>query len=238
MIKAITFDLWNTLFENISYSELRLNLLNTHLKNKNPNISLSDLLESYNNFFSFVHPRLKKLDFTHVYTKERITKLLDELNIGLSSIELDGLINEIESTMLENPPLLKKGVKDTLVTLNQDYKLAIISDTGITPGRIIRIVLDQYEILNFFETTIFSDEIGYYKPHSIAFKTALDYLDCAPEHSIHIGDLLETDIRGAKEYNMYTIWFKNQSQNAASNIQPDFEIDEISEVINIVKNIL
>ena len=238
MIKAITFDLWNTLFENISYSELRLNLLNTHLKNKNPNILLSDVLESYNNFFSFVHPRLKKLEYTHVYTKERLTKLLDELNIGLSSIELDRLMNEIESTMLENPPLLKKGVKDTLALLNQDYKLAIISDTGITPGRIIRIILEQYEILRFFEATIFSDETGYYKPHSIAFKTALDYLNCAPQHSIHIGDLLETDIKGAKEYNMYAIWVKNQIQNASSKIQPDFEVNEISEVIDIVKNIL
>ena len=238
MIKAITFDLWNTLFENISYSELRLNLLNTYLKNKNPNFGSSDLIESYTSFFSFTNPRLKKLEFTHVYTRERITKLLNELNIGLSSIELDGLINDLESTMLENPPLLKKGVKDTLAVLNQDYKLALISDTGITPGRIIRIVLEQYEILKFFETTIFSDETGYYKPHSIAFKTALDHLKCTPNHSIHIGDLLETDIKGAKEYNMYTIWIKNKLQNVSINIQPDFEVNEISEVINIIKNIV
>ena len=238
MIQAITFDLWNTLFENISYSEIRLKQLNTQLRKKNPNIILSNLLKSYNKFFSFNNPRLKKVTLNHVHTKERMTRFLDELHIALSFIELDNLIDEIESTMLENPPLLKKGVKDTLAILNQNYKLAIISDTGITPGRIIRNVLEQYEILKFFEITIFSDETGYYKPHSIAFKTALDHLKCAPEDSIHIGDLLETDIKGAKDYNMYAIWIKNKLKEPYSTIQPDFEINEISEVIKIVNNIL
>ena len=37
---------------------------------------------------------------------------------------------------------------------------------------------------------------------------------------------------------MYAIWIKNKLKEPYSTIQPDFEINEISEVIKIVNNIL
>ncbi len=238
MIKAITFDLWNTLFETVSYSDLRLNLLSKYLKKRGIKIPQTSLIELYNNFFNFINPKFKALPQHHVYTKERVFSLFEELDISINSLEVDQIVNGIEAAMLENPPALKKGVKDTISILSQDYKLGIISDTGITPGRIIRIILKKYGILKFFLTTIFSDEIGYYKPHSKVFETALDNLRCQPEHSIHIGDLIETDIKGAKNYNMRAIWISNSLQIDNFDIQPDYKINEISEVIEIVKSII
>ncbi|MFW9952007.1 MAG: HAD family hydrolase [Candidatus Thorarchaeota archaeon] len=237
MIKAITFDLWNTLFENISYSDERLSILFENLININHNIQISTLRTLYNKYFSFINPDFKSINHHHVYAKERITHLLNDLKINLSSIELNSLIKQLENVMLKNPPSLKSGVKETLITLSQKYKLGIISDTGITPGRIIRIALNQYDLLNLFQITIFSDETGYYKPHIFAFKAALDKLECKPEDSIHIGDLLETDIKGAKNFKMSTIWLRSPSNKFQIDIQPDYEIDKISEVIEIVESI-
>jgi putative hydrolase of the HAD superfamily len=237
VIKAITFDLWNTLFENISYSNIRLDILTKYINKKKSNILITDVQKLYNKYFNFVNPQFKTLKYHHIYTSERILHLFYELEILLSSEELYQIVNEFESIMLTNPPGLKKGVKDTLHILSQEYKLGIISDTGITPGRIIRMVLERYGILKIFNTMIFSDEIGYYKPHSKVFETALNNLRCYPEHSIHIGDLLETDIKGAKNYKMHTIWIRNSLQKEYTEIQPDYEIDEISEVIEIIKKI-
>jgi len=238
LIKAITFDLWNTLFENVSYSDLRLNILSKYLKKRGIKIPQTSLIELYNNFFNFINPKFKVLPQHHVYTKERVFYLFEELDISINSLEVEQIVNGIEAAMLENPPALKKGVKDTISVLSQDYKLGIISDTGITPGRIIRIILKKYGILKFFLTTIFSDEIGYYKPHSKVFEIALDNLRCQPEHSIHIGDLIETDIKGAKNYNMRAILISNSLQIDNFDIRPDYKINEISEVIEIVKNII
>ena len=139
--------------------------------------------------------------------------------------------------MLKDPPSLKIGVKQTLEELSSDYKIGLISNTGITPGRIISKVFQEYEIFQYFDVKIFSDEIGYYKPHKILFKTALESLKCIPQNAIHIGDKLETDIKGAQDYNMHTVWFNELKSPKSEKVQPDYEIHKISEVIQIIQKL-
>ena len=91
--------------------------------------------------------------------------------------------------------------------------------------------------MKFFQSKIYSDEIGYYKPHPLPFKVALKELSCPSQNSIHIGDLLETDIKGAKDYNMLTIWFNEANSPRSEHIQPDYEIYHISEVLQIMKRL-
>ncbi|MCJ7649513.1 MAG: hypothetical protein MUP85_12925, partial [Candidatus Lokiarchaeota archaeon] len=63
MIKAITFDLWNTLFENISYSDIRLNFILDILRKRNINLSIDKIKESYESNFSFLVPEEKLNNF-------------------------------------------------------------------------------------------------------------------------------------------------------------------------------
>ncbi|GAJ18343.1 unnamed protein product, partial [marine sediment metagenome] len=151
--------------------------------------------------------------------------------IGLEIEERKEINNLLENVMLTNHPALKKGVSDTLSTLSVDYNLGMISDTGITPGRIIREVLKDYNILDFFDVTVFSDETGFRKPHPIAFKTALNHLDTIPRNAIHVGDLLGTDIKGAIDYKMQAVWIRDPQTQNPGNIAPDYEISEIPEVL-------
>jgi putative hydrolase of the HAD superfamily len=142
----------------------------------------------------------------------------------------------MEKSMLKDPPLLKKDVKRTLEILSESYKIGLISNTGITPGYVIVDVFQKYSILKFFQVTIFSDEIGYYKPHSLLYEAALKKLQCKPEYAAHVGDLLHTDIKGAKDYGMRAIWFNDTNQLKVPNIQPDYEVKEMLEVVDIIKN--
>ena len=118
--------------------------------------------------------------------------------------------------------LVKKDVKTIIKTLSLNYKIGLISNTGVTPGGIIIKVFKKLEILKYFMVTIFSDEIGFYKPKSIIFEKALNKLKCKPEHAIHVGDLLQTDIEGAKAYVMRTIWFNDKNQPKILEIKPDY----------------
>ena len=52
------------------------------------------------------------------------------------------------------------------------------------------------------------------------FQTALKEFNCKPQNIIHVGDILETDIRGAKECNMLTVWFNDSWADKSNNIQP------------------
>jgi putative hydrolase of the HAD superfamily len=236
MIQAITFDLWNTLFTNRFYMEKRLNLFNQFLSARGITYSESEIKNAFDLAF-----RLPRRDFkknNHIYTEHRILRMLKILNLNLSINDKDYIKNEFEAAMLNDPPSLKKGVKYTLEELAIDYKIGLISNTGITPGHIINNVFQEYKILEYFQVKVFSDEIGFLKPHPILFNTALKKLDCSPRNTIHIGDLLETDIKGAKDCNMYTVWVNDSSNEKSQKIKPDYEIQEISEVISIIKNII
>ena len=237
MIEAITFDLWNTIFQNKSYSESRINFLLQYLTSKGFNDDRFLLESCYDHIFLHYINENPNGNFQHIYNEYRIDKVLKCLKINLSIGEKEEILEVLESEMLKDPPLMKVGVRDTLSELSPQYKIGLISNTGITPGDIIKKVLEKYDILKFFQVTIFSDEIGYYKPYSLLFQKALTHLGSKPENSIHIGDLLLTDIKGAKDYGMFSIWFNDLDQNRQSEIIPDFEVSDIREIIKIIKSI-
>ncbi|MHA1106985.1 MAG: HAD family hydrolase [Promethearchaeota archaeon] len=238
MIKAITFDLWNTLFENISYSDTRLNIISDIIRKRDNNLSFDKIKEFYESNFFFIFPKEKLNKFHHLYNENRLVNLLNDLNVKMSNNEIKDIVGKLEDIMLSNPPPLKPNVKKTLESLKRNsYKIGLISDTGITPGRILKQTLEHHEILHFFDTLIFSDELGVYKPHSLLFQTALKNLAVSAEMSIHVGDLIDTDIVGAKNYNMRAIWVNNEPKNKFLKIKPDYIIKDLYEVVDIITQI-
>jgi len=112
--------------------------------------------------------------------------------------------------------------------------MGIISNTGITPGYILRKVLERAQTSAFFRVMVFSDEIGFSKPHRLMFETALKELDAHPSEAIHIGDGLRTDIAGAKAIGMKAIWIKNEETTTSGLYMPDYEVSTLPQVITIL----
>ena len=162
--------------------------------------------------------------------------MLKSLNILLKPKIINDLVENFESAMLRIKPPLKNNVRKTLENLYPDYKIGLISDTGITPGKVIREVLDDYDLLQYFEVMIFSDETGIYKPDPSVFQLALKKLKVRPENTIHVGDLLLTDVKGAQDCQITSIWINDNKQTPHSEIIPAFEIHDLYEVVNIIKN--
>jgi putative hydrolase of the HAD superfamily len=237
MIESITFDLWNTIFQNKSYSESRIDFLLQYLKCKGFNGDKLLLESCYDHIFLHYNSENPNGNFQHIYNDTRIDKVLKCLRVNLSASKKIEIQKVLESSMLNDPPLLKAGVVDTLKELSPKYKIGLISNTGITPGEVIKKVLDNYDILKFFQVTIFSDEIGYYKPYGLLFQKALTHLGSKPTNSIHIGDLLQTDVKGANDFGMLSIWFNDLNQKRQQDIIPNFEISDIREIIKIIKSI-
>ena len=68
----------------------------------------------------------------------RIKHILDYLKTSLPKESIDQIISEFYQTFLEYPPEFKEGVIETIEALQPKYKLGIISDTGVSPGSVIR----------------------------------------------------------------------------------------------------
>ena len=88
---------------------------------------------------------------------------------------------------------------------NLGKRLALICDTGLTPGRVVRRHLERKGLLELLDAQIFSDEVGVPKPHPRIFHAALAALRVAPERSVHVGDLRRTDVAGGRGAGMRTV---------------------------------
>ncbi|MFX1375157.1 MAG: HAD family hydrolase [Promethearchaeota archaeon] len=237
MIQAITFDLWNTIITNKHYSEERLQYFFQYLKERDIFFPIDELRNVYDKKFHFTEVTFEEIEFRHIYTEERILNVLRELKIEISKDNLNIIKQDFESMMLQDPPSLKSNAKKTLEDLAPNYQIGLISNTGVTPGRVLSKVLDEYNILDIFDVTVFSDETGYFKPHHKMFEIPLEILKCKGKNAIHIGDQLETDIKGANEYQMISVWLNESNEKKSLDIIPNYIIKDISEIIEIMKEI-
>ncbi len=111
----------------------------------------------------------------------------------------------------------------------------MISDTTLTPGRVLRQILASDSILECFESFSFSDETLYRKPHPEQFLQALDDLGVEPEEAVHVGDLIETDIKGAKSVGMKTILFAENGDVSGSLCEADVVVSDFKKIPSVIK---
>ncbi|MHA2037841.1 MAG: HAD family hydrolase [Promethearchaeota archaeon] len=237
MIQAIFFDLWNTLFSNKSYSVRRITQFYNFLQERQIFLSFEQFEEAFHSNFHFTEVTFEEIEFRHIYTEERILSVLESIDIKQTSLEVEKLRDILESEMLQDPPKLKIGVEKTLESLSPDYHIGLISNTGVTPGKIISKVLEEYNILHYFDITVYSDETGLFKPHPKMFEMPLAKFNYKPQNTIHIGDGLETDIKGANDMKINSVWINDRNSPNSSDILPDYEISQISEVIQIIRDL-
>lgn len=76
--------------------------------------------------------------------------------------------------------------------------IGLISNTGMTPGFILRQVLRKEGVADFFDVLLFSDEVGVRKPERAIFDMVVEKLRAKSSEVVHIGDDLRSDVWGAK----------------------------------------
>lgn len=80
-------------------------------------------------------------------------------------------------------------------------KIGLVSNT-IFPGEYHLRELAGYNILQYFDFTIFSSSFGYRKPHQSIYRHAVELMGIAPERLLFIGDRYQEDYQGPREYGM------------------------------------
>ena len=85
--------------------------------------------------------------------------------------------------------------------------LGVISNTGRTPGWVLRRLLDDAGLLSCFDVLAFSDEMGTRKPAAEIFRRVLDEAGVIPTRAVHVGDDPVTDVAGARGVGMRAIHY-------------------------------
>jgi len=99
------------------------------------------------------------------------------------------------------------GIEECLTELREaGVRIGIICDVGMTPSVTLREHLAERGLLKHFDHWSFSDEVGVYKPDPVIFRHALAGLGGVdPSEAAHVGDLRRTDVAGALAMGMTAV---------------------------------
>lgn len=227
-LEAVTFDLWDTLVHTRNYAEFRLPQLTKLLREQGLSLTDDEILEAYRAGFNYSMRTIPLEGYRHIETHEIVDKVLEK--IGYSSEETrNKLIQVYEEAILCDPPKLKEGVFGALDYVKDRYRVGLVSVTGVSPGRIVREILREYAVLDYFEVLTFSDEVKLVKPNPRLFTTCLDELGIEPSNAVHVGDSFKSDIVGAIDAGMRTIWVQTREQVMKPEYKPDAVISSLLE---------
>ncbi|MCJ7737688.1 MAG: HAD family hydrolase, partial [Anaerolineae bacterium] len=168
-----------------------------------------------------------------------LDELLGALDAKLPSDTRRSLCRTLQEIYLSEDcaPQPIAGVLDIVPRLAQRYRLGLISDTGLTPGRVLREVMNRDGLLRYFSVETFSDEIGVTKPEPQAFIHTLEALGVPAGAAAHIGDLPETDIVGARGVGMRAILFLGKSHREDGRPLADAVFEDYAELENLLMDL-
>lgn len=233
-IKAVTFDLWNTVFVAKNYADKRIEYLKKVLNRRKISRSYEEITDAYQFSLESAEKAREQDDYRFITVYQRLDFILEKLAAEINFEEKAKVKKCFEEIILKDEPPLVEGVLEILKALNPYYRIGIICVSGLTPGKVIRLILKKKGILDYFQSQVFSDEVGFEKPHPAIFEKSLNELKVQPEQAIHIGDLLSTDVAGAKALGMKTVWFNFNNKVNETSHQPDFEIRKLFHLIEIL----
>ena len=211
-VKALTFDFWNTLYsaDGGNWKEvgpIRMKALRAMLVDAGLDPAEDEIERVYR--AGFEEYMASWNDCRHFGAVEEVDFFLHQFGVARESVDPAITARAIraieEAARLGVLPLLE-GVTETILRLAAaGYKLGIISDTSLTPGRVLKEFLEADGLLQHFSVLTFSDETGYTKPDRRMFLQTLAGLGADPAEAAHIGDTPRTDILGAKSVGMVAI---------------------------------
>lgn len=143
---------------------------------------------------------------------EQVRIVLETLDPGLSRklepAALAAVADAYAEPTLTHAPVVAAGVVEAIRTLaGQGTVLGIVSNTGRTPGVVLRRLLERAGVLPAFRVLSFSDEVGTRKPAAEIFRRTLALAGCPPEAAVHIGDDAVNDVAGARAVGMRALHY-------------------------------
>jgi putative hydrolase of the HAD superfamily len=221
MIKAIIFDLDNTLTDFVKMKERSIDaavdaMIDAGLTRSRANIraKIFDIydregIEHQRVFDQFLKEELGSVDYRKLaaaivaYRRTRDSSLV--------------LYPHVHMTLVE---LVKRGIK-----------LAVVTDAQSLQAWLRLCYLQLHHI---FDHVVTYEDTGKLKPSSAPFLRALDLLDVPAKEALMVGDWPERDMVGASKLGMTTVFARYGDTFGTVNSGADYELTDIIQLLDIV----
>ncbi|MBW2268887.1 MAG: AAA family ATPase [Deltaproteobacteria bacterium] len=234
--RAVTFDCWNTLLCEEDWETahaLRVEELQLAARSAGRNVSQRDARRAFDAAWER-HMRLWAAGEASG-AREVALSGLAELGLRAPHPALEDLIVMFEEASHSSRVRALDGARAVLDGLaDAGIPCALICDTGLTPGRVVRRHLDAHHLLQGLAVQVFSDELGVPKPDARTFRAALEPLGVPPEHALHVGDLRRTDVAGARALGMTTVRIRARHDDASDLADADHLVESHAELAELL----
>ena len=230
-IRAVTFDLWNTLLTGTPGAvEIRSRFWREVIVERGLDIG-DDLLHGTLSMLPTRFDEEWRAGRQYGPT-EALADCFTAFGDRLASEDRDALAAAFEAASYELKVAPVADAADVLSAVAATgVAVGIISDTNLAVGRHLRTYLDQHRILQHVTFAAFSDEVGVYKPDPAIFRAALAGLGIDdPTTVAHVGDLMRTDVAGARAMGMVTVRFRGVVDDPEDGAEADHVIDRLADL--------
>lgn len=230
-IKAMTFDLDDTLYDNrpiIRHVELKA----TQWLHAHHPISATrspDWWRAIKRQVLAADDWLKN-DVTAWRFKQVSTGLVE---LGYSQAQADAAAEDlIEQVLIFRSDFTVPDASHQLLQQLAD-KIPLIA---ITNGNVN---VEKIGLASYFSHVLKAGPDGYAKPHPQLFEKAVQTLNLPPASILHVGDHLVSDILGAKSSGLSACWFNDQGteirQNSRATVLPDIEVKRLHDLLLLIE---
>ncbi len=247
MLRAVTFDLWETLIledpeADAPRRDYRIAEIGRIVRAAGIELEDAALEQAHADVFKKMDPYwssnldLSMIEQTKMFLEMAIKGTLDAKLPPASLLEAARHYSE---AALRFPPKPVQGAAAVLAAIRANgVRIALLCNTGRTPGKVLRDILNDLEMKQYFDVLCFSDEIRLRKPATEFFTRALSRLGVRGDESMHVGDNPETDLKGARSAGMQTVHVRHPGKPAAALDLVDHTITTISELPAIIGKLL
>lgn len=127
------------------------------------------------------------------------------------------------------------GAEEAVEALSKKYRLFLASNgtASVQAGR-----MTSANLYRFFEKVFVSQEIGVNKPaKEYFFRCFAQIPRFDPNRAMMVGDSLTSDIQGGINAGIKTCWVNPQHSLPKNGIQPDYEIESISQLEALLQSL-
>jgi len=125
-------------------------------------------------------------------------------------------------------------VTDVLERLKPHYRFALLTNGAV---KLQNEKLDLSGLRRYFEAVTVSGEFAIGKPDPEIFRIVLKRMDLEAQSVVMVGDSLRSDIAGAHNAGIVSIWVNRYHRSLQDYKPPDFEIRDLTELEGILGSI-
>ena len=151
----------------------------------------------------------------------------------LDETELDEAVAQYIAPVDREVQIYDDAIETVKSLRERGLKIGLISNT-MWPGEYHRREMARFGLLPYFDHTLFSADVGLWKPQPEIYHLALEALDVSAEHAFFVGDIPQHDIAGAQAAGIKAV-FKRNDSFSLDGVKPDAQIAHLSDLLELVE---